>query len=144
RASGVRFGHLDVAHPKVEQRLREDAFLLTAEIAARLLLKQRDQIDALPRKREVHRALSTHGIGSITEVEQRRVAEREDERRKVDRRQIGAAAARARLRVGGFAGIQNLVLAPAVAHGSSEPASGAPSPVALGSAPALPVTLGSG
>src|SRR5690606_25563088 len=60
RASGARFGHLDVARPKVEHRLRADAFIITAENAARLLQKQREHIDTLRRKRETPRTLTTH------------------------------------------------------------------------------------
>src|ERR1700704_4296002 len=73
-------GDLDEAHAKLVEHLVEDLALLGGEVAARLLLEEREDLDHLGRAFEVRGgALAGHRVGQVAEMDRRGARQREHE-----------------------------------------------------------------
>src|SRR5262249_22642977 len=77
---------LHVSHLEVEEHLRKEALFLTGEISLRLLFEDDQDVDVLLREGEIGLDLLRLRVRSLSEVHQRRMAEREDEGCEIDLR----------------------------------------------------------
>ena len=76
---------LDVAHPQLVEELLEQLPLFGRQVAARLRLEQRQDVDHLLRGRQVRlRCLPGDRIGNVAEVHGGGVRQRQHERGEVD------------------------------------------------------------
>src|SRR5262245_27563179 len=88
----------DEAHPQLVENLLEDLALFAGEVAPRLLLEQREDIDHLRRTLEVRLRLVSGGrIGKVAEMDRGGARQRQHERGKRELRHLVIILANARV-----------------------------------------------